>query len=243
MTALLSAEAMRVGYGKVPVVSDLDLEVNEGEVVALVGPNGAGKSTTMLGLCGLLRPSAGLVRWRGSVMHAPLHKRAKLGLRYVSEERAIIRALSTADNLRLGRGTIGEALQIFPELKPALRRPAGLLSGGEQQMLALARALSGDPKLLMVDELSLGLAPLIVSRLLAEIKRAAARGVGILLIEQHINIALTVADRGYVLSRGSVVLAGDAESLRQRSADIESAYLSGGGASESPAPAPSASRP
>jgi branched-chain amino acid transport system ATP-binding protein len=233
MTALLSAEAMRVGYGKVPVIMHLDLEVNEGEIVALVGPNGAGKSTTLLGLCGVLRPSAGVVRWQGSVLDGPLHKRSKLGLRYVSEERAIIRGLSTADNLRLGSGTIDEALHIFPELKPALRRQAGLLSGGEQQMLALARALSGKPRLLMVDELSLGLAPLIVSRLLAEIKRAAARGVGVLLIEQHISTALAVADRGYVLSRGLVVLEGDAESLRQRSTDIESAYLSGTDVSES----------
>jgi branched-chain amino acid transport system ATP-binding protein len=161
------------------------------------------------------------------VMNGPLHRRARQGMRYVSEERAIIRGLSTADNLRLGSGTIDEALQIFPELKPALRRSAGLLSGGEQQMLALARALSGDPKLLMVDELSLGLAPLIVSRLLDEIKRAAARGVGVLLIEQHLSTALAAADRGYVLSRGSVVLAGDAKALRKRSTDIEATYLSG----------------
>jgi branched-chain amino acid transport system ATP-binding protein len=227
VTALLSAEALRVGYGKVPVILNLDLEVNEGEVVALVGPNGAGKSTTLLGLCGVLRPSSGVIRWQGSVMNGPLHRRARQGMRYVSEERAIIRGLSTADNLRLGSGTIDEALQIFPELKPALRRSAGLLSGGEQQMLALARALSGDPKLLMVDELSLGLAPLIVSRLLDEIKRAAARGVGVLLIEQHLSTALAAADRGYVLSRGSVVLAGDAKALRKRSTDIEATYLSG----------------
>lgn len=224
---LLAAHGMSAGYGPVPVVTDLDLHVGEGEIVALLGANGAGKSTTLMSLCGLLPPSSGTVEWLGQPVRSPLHRRARAGLRYVSEERSIVRGLSTLGNLQLGLGPIEEALELFPELRPLLKRSAGVLSGGQQQMLALACALAGEPRVLLVDELSLGLAPLIVARLLDAIRAAAARGVGVLLVEQQLRAALAVADRGYVLQRGRVVLEGTAEELDRSLDQIEATYLAG----------------
>lgn len=228
MTTLLAAKNLSLSYGVVPAVSDLDLTVGAGEVVSLMGANGAGKSTTLMGLAGLMTPSNGHTELFGEPCSQPLHKRARSGLRYVSEERSVIRSLTTLDNLKLGPGPVDEAVDLFPELKPLLHRAAGLLSGGEQQILTLARALAGDIRLLLADELSLGLAPLIVGRLLNAARKAAdERGIGVLLVEQHAHLALKYADRAYVLNRGQVALEGPATELTEQLDQIQASYLHG----------------
>ena len=226
MSVLVEAEGLQAGYGSVVVVRDLDLQVRAGEVVALLGPNGAGKSTTLLTLSGALSPLGGVVRWNGAATKAALHARARQGLGLVTEERSVFMRLTARENLRVGGRNIAAALELFPELEPRLDVKAGLLSGGEQQMLTLARALARRPSLLLADELSLGLAPLVVNRLLSAVRRAADGGVGVLLVEQHVSKVLDIADRVYVLRRGRVELAGAARELRGRLAEIESSYLS-----------------
>jgi ABC-type branched-subunit amino acid transport system ATPase component len=224
---LIEAVGLSAGYGGVPVVHDLDLAVHPGEVVVLLGANGAGKSTTLRTLAGALTPVGGEVRWRGTATKAPLHRRARRGIGLVTEERSVFMGLSAHANLRLGRGSVQRALELFPELRPLLRRRAGLLSGGEQQILTLARALAAEPAALLADELSLGLAPLIVRRLLVAVREAADRGVGVLLVEQHAAQALAIADRGYVVRRGRVVMSGTASELRRDFDEIRSSYLTG----------------
>ena len=226
MSVLVEAEGLQAGYGSVVVVRDLDLQVRAGEVVALLGPNGAGKSTTLLTLSGALSPLGGVVRWNGAATKAALHARARQGLGLVTEERSVFMRLTVRENLRVGCRDLAPALELFPELESRLDVKAGLLSGGEQQMLTLARALARRPSLLLADELSLGLAPLVVNRLLSAVRRAADDGVGVLLVEQHVSKVLDIADRVYVLRRGRVELAGRADELRGRLADIESSYLS-----------------
>ena len=223
---MLAVRGLTVGYGDVPVVRDVALGVDAGEVVALLGPNGAGKTTTLLALGGVL-PAAGDVRLDGLPLRGPLHRRVRRGMGFITEERAVFRQLSTRTNLTLGSGGLDGALALFPELERLLDRPAGLLSGGEQQMVVLARALAAAPRLLLVDELSLGLAPLIVQRLLDALRAAAADGTGVLLVEQHARQALGIAHRAYVLQRGSVVLEGTGEDLRDRLDEIERSYLGG----------------
>ena len=221
---LIEARSLSAGYGSRPVVRDLDLEVRPGEVVALLGPNGAGKTTTLRALSGSLAPMGGEVRWLGEPGRAPLHRRARQGLAYVGE-RAVFTRLDTADNLRVGRVGSRQALELFPELGKRLTTGAGMLSGGEQQMLSLARALCRAPKLLLADELSLGLAPLVVDRLLRAVREAADRGLGALLVEQHVRKVLDIADRVYVLHRGRVTMTGTPEELRGNLDAIESSYL------------------
>ena len=221
---LIEARSLSAGYGSQPVVRDLDLEVRPGEVVALLGPNGAGKTTTLRALSGSLAPMGGEVRWLGEPGRAPLHRRARQGLAYVGE-RAVFTRLDTADNLRVGRVRSQQALELFPELEKRLRTGAGMLSGGEQQMLSLARALCRAPKLLLADELSLGLAPLVVDRLLRAVREAADRGLGALLVEQHVRKVLDIADRVYVLHRGRVTMTGTPKELRGNLDAIESSYL------------------
>ena len=224
---LVSARELAAGYGDLAAVRDLDLEVRAGEVVALLGPNGAGKTTTLLTIAGELPPLAGEVQCLDLPRRAPLHRRVRRGLAFVPEERAVFTSLTVSGNLRLRPGATAGATELFPELTPLLRRRAGLLSGGEQQMLTLGRALAGTPRLLLVDELSLGLAPLVLRRLLLAVRAAADAGVGVLLVEQHASDALSIADRGIVLRRGRVVLEGPADELRAHIGDLESAYLSG----------------
>ncbi len=224
--ALLSARGVSAGYHKHPVVTGLDLEVRAGEVVALLGPNGAGKTTTLLTLAGELAPLEGEVHFRGEEKPEPLYRRARHGLAFVPEERSVFPNLTAGENLKIGRGDDRIALELFPELEPLLDRPGGLLSGGEQQMLTLARALSREPVVLLADELSLGLAPLIVARLLKAVRAAAdERGVGVLLVEQHVKQALRIADRVIVMRGGRIVLAGTAAEVEGR---LEQAYLAGG---------------
>ena len=216
---------MSAGYGALPVVRSLDLHVEPGEVVALLGPNGAGKTTTMLALAGDLPLQAGHVSLAGQRTRAALHRRVRRGLGFVSEERSVFMSMTVAENLRLGRCGVAAALRLFPELEPRLGVRAGLLSGGEQQMLALARALARAPKLLLADELSLGLAPLAVARLHDAVREAATeRGVGVLLVEQHVRKVLRIANRVYVMRRGRVVLEGNAAELRDSDL-IEQSYL------------------
>ncbi|MEV1080049.1 ABC transporter ATP-binding protein [Streptomyces sp. NPDC050211] len=221
---LIEARAVCAGYGTRPVVRDLDLEVRPGEVVALLGPNGAGKSTTLRALAGDLAVMSGEVRWLGDARRAPLHRRAREGLAYVGE-RAVFTGLDTAENLRVGRVTTDRAVALFPELGTRLTTGAGMLSGGEQQMLSLARALCRSPRLLLADELSLGLAPLVVDRLLRAVREAADQGLGAVLVEQHVRKVLDIADRVYVLRRGRIVMTGTPQELRENLNAIESSYL------------------
>jgi branched-chain amino acid transport system ATP-binding protein len=229
---LIAACGLSAGYGATVVVRDLNLSVRAGEVVALLGPNGAGKTTTLLTLAGELQPRAGEVRMRGRVVTTPCHRRARAGLGYITEERSVFMQLSVADNLRVAGVPSTDALGLFPELAPFMKRKAGQLSGGQQQMLALARMLARRPAILLADELSLGLAPLIVKRLLEVIRTAAhEQGVGVLVVEQHVRRVMEVADRVYVLSGGQITLQGDAADIRNRIDEVEASYLTAAPAS------------
>lgn len=227
MTAVLEARGVSAGYAGQPVLHDVDLLVQPGEVVCILGPNGAGKTTLMLALSGELGLLGGEVLVDGQPTQAPLHRRAAAGLAYVTEERSVFKGLSASDNLRCGGVTTESATELFPELERVLDTRGGLLSGGEQQMLTLARALGRRPKTLLADELSLGLAPLVVGRLLEAVRWAAKeQGVGVLIVEQHARKALSYADRMYVLRRGRIEMTATAAEAVERIADIEAAYLS-----------------
>lgn len=207
---LLEACDLCAGYGDAAVVQGLDVQIHAGEIVALLGPNGAGKTTTILTLAGELRPLRGSVLWLGAPMNSPTFKLARQGLMLVPEERSVVMSMSVADNLLLGSGGVEAATDVFPELSPLLRRRAGLLSGGEQQMLTLARALATAPRVLLIDELSLGLAPIMVDRLLRRLTDfAKERSVGVLLVEQHARRATKLADRWLVMRNGRIVREGE----------------------------------
>jgi branched-chain amino acid transport system ATP-binding protein len=227
---LIEAKGLSAGYGKMAVVREIDLHVDAGEVVALIGANGAGKTTTLLTLAGELTPISGEVRFLGQPAKSPMHARCRQGLGYVTEGRSVIMKMSVAENLRLAGVDPKVACEYFPALEPIMGRGAGLCSGGEQQMLSLARALGRDPKVLLADELSLGLAPLIVTKLLQSVRRAAdERGVGVLLVEQHVGQALKIADRAYVMGRGRILLSGTADDLAKNLDQVEAAYLTRAG--------------
>jgi len=226
---LIEAKGLSAGYGRMAVVREIDLRVEAGEVVALIGANGAGKTTTLLTLAGELAPMAGEVEFLGKPTRAPMHARCRSGLGFITEERSVIMDMSVADNLKLARVRREDALEFFPLLERIMDRRAGLCSGGEQQMLSLARALGRRPTLLLADELSLGLAPIIVANLLAAVRAAAAeRGVGVLLVEQHVRQALQIADRVYVMERGRIVLSGTSSEVVGQLDRIEAAYLTEG---------------
>jgi branched-chain amino acid transport system ATP-binding protein len=225
-TVLLAARDLAAGYHGHPVVEGVNLEVAAGEVVVLLGANGAGKTTTLRTLAGELSPIAGEVLLGGVPTRTALDRRARSGLAFVPEERAVYNKLTVQENLRVGRCDIGRALTLFPELEPLLRRAAGLCSGGEQQMLALAKALGRGPKCLLADELSLGLAPRIVVRLLDAVRTAAeTEGLGVVLVEQHLSKALAVADRVQVMRRGRIVLEGPASEFIDRGDELQALYL------------------
>jgi branched-chain amino acid transport system ATP-binding protein len=229
--AVLSLEGLTAGYDEAAVLRDVDLEVGEGELVALLGANGAGKTTTLRAISGLVKPMAGRVLFAGSdLARVSPSARARLGIAHVPEGRGLFFGLTVAEHFRLGpRGERLDddlAYEYFPKLQELRERRTGLLSGGEQQMLAVARGLARHPKLLLLDELSLGLAPLIVEWLLPVVRRfAQERGCAVLLVEQHVQLALEVADRGYVLSHGRIVLENDAEQLRADRQLLVASYL------------------
>jgi branched-chain amino acid transport system ATP-binding protein len=247
---LLEIQDLHAGYGRtVVVVRDLSLTVAPGEIVALLGPNGAGKTTTLMTVTGLLPALAGEVRlFGGPVDTGAPHRNARRGLGCVTEDRALFGGLSVRDNLwlaangegggraRRSRGgrrrggrlgaDIADVAGYFPALGPLADRRAGLLSGGEQQMLAIARALVGRPQLLLVDEMSLGLAPKIVDQLATVLRRAADDlGIGVLLVEQHVPVALSIADTAVVLVHGEVVARGTGAALAERPDLLQVSYL------------------
>lgn len=233
--AVLEVEGLLAGYKGLTVVRGIDLAVDAGEVVALLGANGAGKSTTLLTISGLAERQAGDVRLDGtSIVGMNAAARARAGLGHVTEDRSLFTKLTTRENLRLGgRGDMSQldsVLDLLPALSPLLDRQSGALSGGEQQMLALARALMSRPKVLLVDELSLGLAPLIVTRLLENLRSLADAGLAVLVVEQHVEQSLRIADRVVVLARGRVSFRGEADELRGQRDRLAAAYL--GGAAE-----------
>jgi branched-chain amino acid transport system ATP-binding protein len=225
---------MTAGYDQAAVVRGLDLTVMAGEVVSLLGANGAGKTTTLRAISGLVKPMRGRILLDGSdLAPLPASARARLGIAHVPEGRGIFFGLTVAEHFRLAhRGErLDEeiAFEYFPLLRELRRRRAGLLSGGEQQMLAMARALARKPRLMLLDELSLGLAPLIVERLLPVVRQYAIdAGCAVLLVEQHIHLALEIADRGYVLSHGEIVLHERAETLRADKQLLVGSYLGEG---------------
>jgi branched-chain amino acid transport system ATP-binding protein len=222
---MLAARNVSAGYHGVPVVHNLELEVRAGEVVLLAGPNGAGKTTTMMTLAGALRPLGGSTEFAGAPTTLPLHRRVRLGLGVVTERRSIFSRLTVAENLRLGRGAPEDALAHFPELRARLNIRAGQLSGGEQQMLSLARVMGARPRAVIADEMSLGLAPIMVKRLLAALRSAADAGAAVLIVEQHVRVALEMADRACFLKRGEIVLSGSSAQVRNQEREIEEVYL------------------
>lgn len=223
---VLEAAGLSVGYHDRPVVSDLDVAVHRGQITALLGPNGAGKTTTLLALAGALRPMAGSVMIDGAPAPASLHGCARHGVAFVPEERAIFREMSVRDNLKVGRCEPARAVALFPELGPLMDQKAGNLSGGEQQMLAIGRAFARGARALLVDELSMGLAPLVVRRILDAVRTDAAEsGTAVVLVEQHIRQVMRIADDVIVLRRGQVTLRGEGADLRTRVDEIEESYL------------------
>jgi branched-chain amino acid transport system ATP-binding protein len=236
--AVLELNNLSVGYDRAQVVRDLTLTVGSGEVVALLGPNGAGKTTTLRAISGLLKHGAGAVRFGDADLAgvAPA-ARARLGIAHVPSDRGLFFGLTVAEHFRLdGQGNpagLDSVFDHFPALRALKDRKAGLMSGGEQQMLAISRALARKPRLLMLDEMSLGLAPVIVGRLLPVVREyATTTGTGVLLVEQHVQMALTIADRGYVLSHGELSASGTAEELRSDAERLAASYL--GGAAPAP---------
>jgi branched-chain amino acid transport system ATP-binding protein len=233
----LAVRNLFAGYRGIPVVRELTLEVRPGEVVALLGPNGAGKTTTLETIAGLHRPISGSIELSGaSIGGAPAYALARRQLALVPEGRALFPGLTVREHLRLAGGRDGgrndggsreeRLLEMLPELRKCLGRKAGLLSGGEQQMLAVGRALVTRPRLLLVDEMSLGLAPVIVERLLPILRRVAAElGTSVLFVEQHVALALEISDRAYILAHGRIRLEGAAAELGQRPELLAASYL------------------
>ena len=222
MTAMLRLGGVDVRYGAIPALRGVDIEVREGEIVALLGANGAGKTTTLRTISGLVRPAKGYVALNGKrIDQVPPHKIVALGIGHVPEGRRIFPRMTVLENLEIGayrrRGDLRSDLQhifgLFPILEQRREQNGGTLSGGEQQMLAIGRALMSRPQLLLLDEPSMGLAPLVVEAIFDIIERIRDEGTTILLVEQNAAQALQLADRGYVLENGSVVMADDAEAL------------------------------
>jgi branched-chain amino acid transport system ATP-binding protein len=235
-TMLLQADKLDLAYGDLPVCRGLSLHVAQGEIVSLIGANGAGKSTTLRAIAGVLSPRAGAIRFRGDdVTRLASHQRAMLGISLVPEGRRVFAFLTVRENLELGafryrrdaakvRGLIQQMFDLFPRLAERASQKAGTLSGGEQQMLALGRAMMSQPRLICLDEPSLGLAPLLVQEIFRTIKAINAAGTSVLLVEQNARYALETASRGYVLATGSIIASGPCAALRYDDR-VREAYL------------------
>ena len=236
MSAMLKVENMNVYYGAIHAVKDISFEVNEGEIVTLIGANGAGKSTTLQTISGLLHSRTGSIEFCGeNIAGVPAHKLVGKGLAQVPEGRRIFLQMSVEENLDMGGFTrpngelddsIAQVYEQFPRLKERRKQVAGTLSGGEQQMLAMGRALMSKPKLLMLDEPSMGLAPILVEQIFEIIQSLHKAGTTILLVEQNAQMALSVADRGYVLETGKIVTTGTGAALLEDES-VKKAYLGG----------------
>ena len=233
---MLKAEDLNVYYGPIHAVKGVSFEVNEGEIVTLIGANGAGKSTTLKTLSGLMRSRGGAIEFMGkSIASTPAHKIVELGLAHVPEGRRIFTSMTVEENLDMGafikKNANVEAdkervFEQFPRLKERRKQVAGTLSGGEQQMLAMGRALMSSPKLLMLDEPSMGLAPILVEQVFDIISELHKAGTTILLVEQNAEMALSIADRAYVMETGRITLSGTGEELAA-SEEVQKAYLGG----------------
>ena len=216
---MLEVAGLSAGYGRVQVLWDVDLSIGQQQIVALVGPNGAGKSTLLRALSGMIPISAGHATFRGQELGGrSIEQIVDLGIAHVPEGRRLFPGLSVRDNLRLGgwrtdNRDIGRVVELFPLLGDRLNQIAGSMSGGEQQMVAIARGLMGRPDLIMIDELSLGLAPMIVDEIIQRLPEIAASGTSVLLVDQDVDAALAIAERAYVLETGHVVLSGKAGEL------------------------------
>jgi len=236
VNALLAADNLELAYGELAVCRGISIEINEGEIVALIGANGAGKSTTLRAVAGLLTPRAGSIRFRGQdITRLPPHERVLLGVALVPEGRHVFPFLTVRENLELGgfknrkdaakvRGMIARVFDMFPRLRERSAQNAGTLSGGEQQMLVLGRAMMSEPKLLCLDEPSLGLAPLVVRDIFRIIRAINENGTSVLLVEQNARYAFETASRGYVLQTGSIMISGSCAELT-RDARVREAYL------------------
>lgn len=236
MKPLLQLTNVNSYYGKIHALNDINLEIFEGEIVALLGSNGAGKSTTLKTISSIIVPKSGAIEWHGqSIVGAAPHKIVESGIIHIPEGRRIFSGLTVIENLELGAFTfrknkrwikegIERSFDLFPRLKERAKQLAGTLSGGEQQMLAISRGLMGDPKLLMLDEPSMGLAPIIVQEIMKIIKEINEQGTTILLIEQNAKAALRLANRGYVIEIGNIIMHDTAEVLREDDSIIK-AYL------------------
>jgi len=232
---LLALSKLEVAYGGIQAVKGIDLEVGQGELVCLIGANGAGKTTTLKGVCGLLPVKAGKIRYEGKdVTGKPAFQLVQRGLAMVPEGRGVFGALTIEENLAMGayirkdadgvKSDIERVFSLFPRLKERKRQTAGTLSGGEQQMLAMGRAMMSRPKMLLLDEPSMGLAPLMVQKVFETILTVASEGVTILLVEQNAKLALEVSRRGYVMESGEITLTGDAKALLH-DPKVRAAYL------------------
>ncbi|GAB2926356.1 ABC transporter ATP-binding protein [Streptomyces sp. NPDC058869] len=235
MTALLEVEDLRVAYGKIEAVKGISFKVEEGEVVTLIGTNGAGKTTTLRTLSGLIKPLAGQIKFNGkSLRRTPAHQVVSLGLAHSPEGRHIFPRMTIEDNLRLGaflrrdsdgiNKDIQRAYDLFPILGERRKQAAGTLSGGEQQMLAMGRALMSQPKLLMLDEPSMGLSPIMMQKIMATITELRQQGTTILLVEQNAQAALSLANHAHVMEIGSIVLSGTGQDLLHDDS-VRKAYL------------------
>lgn len=235
---LLKLSGVKVRYGRAEALHGVDLTVEQGEIVALLGANGAGKSTTLMSICGIMRPHEGEILFDGRPIHRlPSHEIVGLGIAQSPEGRRVFGPMTVLENLRLGAFRLGHGgssetldwiFELFPRLHERRGQLAGTLSGGEQQMLAIGRALMAQPRLLLLDEPSLGLAPLLVRSIFETIRAINARGVTVLIVEQNARAALRLASRGYVLELGSVAMQDDARRLLE-DASVREAYLGGQG--------------
>jgi len=232
---MLTIDNLNVSYGAIRALVQVSLEVNEGEIVALIGANGAGKSTTLRSISGLVKPQSGKITFKGQeIQSSPPHKVVELGISQVPEGRRVFPLMTVLENLELGafirkdrsgiKEDINNIFLRFPRLQERKQQPAGTLSGGEQQMLAIGRALMSKPKLLLMDEPSMGLAPMLVQEIFNIVKEINQAGTTILLVEQNARMALSIAHRAYVLETGSLVMSGDAKELAENEA-VQKAYL------------------